>query len=146
MIESVDFLPCLDLSVVLLAVLITARGGSFLIEQPGGSYMEYYDKMQWLFDRLPVSWQNIYVVEPVVCDIYELDFSYDHACAPRTIFIPLPLRNSPCAITLNVSLFPPKDLRYTRYAGGWATTAMPARKGIRLFVTTSGQPSTTSER
>lgn len=44
------------LSVVLLALLVVARGGSFMVEQPGGSYMEYYDKMMWLYQRVPVIW------------------------------------------------------------------------------------------
>ncbi|CAK9065014.1 unnamed protein product, partial [Durusdinium trenchii] len=45
---------CMCARSVLIALLIAARGGTFFVEQPGGSYMEYYDKMQWLFDRLPV--------------------------------------------------------------------------------------------
>ena len=42
------------LRTVLLALLITAMGGAFFIEQPGSSYMEFYDKMRWLFDKVPV--------------------------------------------------------------------------------------------
>lgn len=45
-----------QLSVILLAVLICALGGTFFIEQPGGSYMEFYDKMEWLYARLPAPW------------------------------------------------------------------------------------------
>lgn len=43
---------------MLLATLISACGGSFFIEQPGGSLIEYYDKMVWLFRRVPVSQQQ----------------------------------------------------------------------------------------
>lgn len=39
----------------MLALLCVARGGTFLIEQPGGSLMEYYEKLVWLFDRVPAS-------------------------------------------------------------------------------------------
>ena len=40
---------------VLLCALVTALGGSFFVEQPGSSLMEYYDKMVWLSRVLPVS-------------------------------------------------------------------------------------------
>ncbi|CAE7829649.1 unnamed protein product [Symbiodinium sp. CCMP2592] len=46
---------------VLLAVLITALGGTFMIEQPGSSLMRYYFRMQWLFRQLPASWLFYYV-------------------------------------------------------------------------------------
>ena len=46
------------LSSVLICILIVARGGTFFLEQPGGSYMEYFDKMRWLYERVPVSWHH----------------------------------------------------------------------------------------
>ena len=42
----------------LLCLLIVARGGTFMLEQPGGSYMEYYDKMIWLYSQVPVFWHQ----------------------------------------------------------------------------------------
>ena len=50
---------------VLLALLIAARGGTFLIEQPGGSYMEFYDKMAWLYDKVPVFWLSDFFPNPL---------------------------------------------------------------------------------
>ena len=38
----------------LIGLLVACRGGSFMVEQPGGSYMEYYDKMVWLYSKVPV--------------------------------------------------------------------------------------------
>ena len=42
----------------LLCLLIVARGGTFMLEQPGGSYMEYYDKLRWLYSHVPVFWRQ----------------------------------------------------------------------------------------
>lgn len=50
------------LRTVLLCVLITAMGGAFLIEQPGSSYMEFYDKMRWLYEHIPVICPNIKLI------------------------------------------------------------------------------------
>ena len=44
-----------------MALLITALGGTFMIEQPGSSLMRYYFRMQWLFRQLPASWLFYYV-------------------------------------------------------------------------------------
>ena len=46
------------LRTVLICALIVARGGTFFLEQPGGSYMEYFDKMRWLYERVPVPWHH----------------------------------------------------------------------------------------
>lgn len=41
------------LRAVLLALLCVAHGGSFMLEQPGSSMMEFYEKMQWLYKQVP---------------------------------------------------------------------------------------------
>lgn len=55
---------CMRARSCLLALLICARGGTFFLEQPRGSLMEYYDKLQWLTRRLPVYrivwWMGLY--------------------------------------------------------------------------------------
>ena len=47
---------------VLLALLVAARGGSFMLEQPGGSMMEYYDKLVWLAGRVPAARTAVVVI------------------------------------------------------------------------------------
>ena len=51
------------LRMVLVALLVASRGGSFMIEQPGGSMMEYYEKMRWLYDVIPVLWLQEFVTQ-----------------------------------------------------------------------------------
>ena len=39
----------------LLLLLITCRGGSFGIEQPGSSLMEHFHRMRWVYRKIRVS-------------------------------------------------------------------------------------------
>lgn len=58
------------LRTVLLAVLIVAMGGTFFIEQPGGSYMEYYEKLRWLYKVVPVIWLGYKLYILMAASIY----------------------------------------------------------------------------
>ena len=59
----------------LLCALVVALGGTFFIEQPGSSLMEYYDKMVWLSRVLPVSGLQVIISIFSVASVSGVGFS-----------------------------------------------------------------------
>lgn len=91
---NVNLILFRQLSVVLLAILITACGGTFLIEQPGGSYMEFYDKMEWLYRQVPVTWllhANMYSeIESIMLKVYIVCSTFVVLCIySRSLRLPM---------------------------------------------------------
>ena len=118
------------LRTVLLALLITAMGGAFFIEQPGSSYMEFYDKMRWLFDTVPVICPHFSVNRSCRCShTHMLTSLLDQATGT------IQMTHATAGIILVIRP------RYTNAAGGWPTMAIAAPSGIRHFAIPSGQAS-----
>ena len=68
---------------MLLAILAVARGGTFMIEQPGGSLMEFFPKLTWLYKQTPVP-RQIYAIFciSVVCKVWKCCWWMAHYDGP----------------------------------------------------------------
>ena len=124
------------LSTVLICALICARGGTFFLEQPGGSYMEYFDKLQWLYERVPVSWHHN--VKRSHGSVYSAPF-----CIERMSWSHPRWKHRCTRIYVSFASQLAKQPRCSKWHGGWAIMAMCRQSDIRHLRTTSGQPSLT---
>ena len=85
--------PTLGPRTILLCLLVVARGGSFLIEQPMTSVMSHYHRFEWMTSRFQVLWLHSRTKNQPGVYIYIYVYIYMYACicihgmAPVYIYI-----------------------------------------------------------